>query len=77
MTVAFLTEWVKKPDEDDWGKLKCILRYLHGTTYMKLTLQVENLLIAKCLGDASYNVHPDSKSHTGGEMMLGKGAIVS
>ena len=75
--VAFLTTRVKKPDEDDWGKLKCILRYLNGTRYMKLTIQVENLLIVKWLADASYNIHPDSKGHTGGGMMLGKGAIVS
>ena len=29
--VAFLTTWVKVPDEDDWGKLKCVLKYLNGT----------------------------------------------
>ena len=77
MAVAFLTMKVKKPDEDDWGKLKHVLRYLHGTKYMKLMLQVENLSIVKWLVDASYNVHPDSKGHTGGGMMLGKGAIVN
>ena len=68
--VAFITIRVKKPDEDDWGTLKCILRYLNGTRYMKLTLQVENLSIVKWLADASYNVHPDSKGHTDGGMML-------
>ncbi len=29
--VAFLTTRVKSPDEDDWGKLKHVLRYLKGT----------------------------------------------
>jgi hypothetical protein len=29
--VAFLITWVKVPDEDDWGKLKCVLEYLNGT----------------------------------------------
>ena len=26
--VSFLTTRVKKPDEDDWGKLKGVLKYL-------------------------------------------------
>jgi len=29
--VAFLTTRVKEPDEDDWAKLKRVLKYLHGT----------------------------------------------
>ncbi len=29
--VAFLTTRVKVPDEDDWGKLKRVLKYLNGT----------------------------------------------
>jgi hypothetical protein len=31
MAVAFLKRRVKAPDEDNWGKLKCVLRYLNGT----------------------------------------------
>jgi hypothetical protein len=36
--VAFfiLTTRVKSPDEDDWGKLKRVLKYLNGTRYLKL-----------------------------------------
>ena len=34
--VAFLTTRVKSPDEDDWGKLKRMLKYLNGTRYLKL-----------------------------------------
>lgn len=33
--VSFLTTRVKCPDEDDWGKLKRVLRYLKGTRYMR------------------------------------------
>jgi hypothetical protein len=29
--IAFLTTRVKSPDEDDWGKLKRVLKYLNGT----------------------------------------------
>jgi hypothetical protein len=28
-SVAFLTARVKVPDKDDWGKLKCVLKYLN------------------------------------------------
>ncbi len=41
--VSFLTTCVKHPDEDDWGKLKRVLRYLRGTCHMKLNLSADNL----------------------------------
>jgi hypothetical protein len=46
--VAFLTTRVSKPDEDDWGKLKRVLKYLKGTFYLKLTLSVDDLSMIKC-----------------------------
>ncbi len=45
--VAFLTTRVKSSDEDDWGKLKRVLKYLNGTKYLKLSISVENLGILK------------------------------
>jgi hypothetical protein len=36
IAVAFLTTRVKSPDEDDWEKLKRVLKYLNGTRYLKL-----------------------------------------
>ena len=38
--VSFLTTRVKKPDKDDWGKLKRALKYLNGTRRLKLTLTI-------------------------------------
>ncbi len=32
-------------DEDDWGKLKRVLKYLNGTKYLKLRLTVVNLSV--------------------------------
>jgi hypothetical protein len=43
--VSFLTTRVKHPDEDDWGKLKCVLTYLQSTCSLKLTLFAESLSI--------------------------------
>jgi hypothetical protein len=40
-TIAFLTTRVKHPDEDNWGKLKCVLKYLNGTRYLVLTLSAD------------------------------------
>ena len=75
--VAFLCTRVKASDEDDYKKLTRVMRYLRSTTTMPLTLEADNLHIVKWWVDASYAVHPDMKSHTGGTMSLGKGAIYS
>ena len=40
---AFLTTRVKSPDEDDWGKLKRVLKYLNETKYLKLRLTMDSL----------------------------------
>jgi hypothetical protein len=42
---------------------------------MPLTLEGDNTSIIKWWVDASFAVHPDMKSHTGGDMSLGKGAV--
>ena len=75
--MAFLTTRVKKPDQDDWGKLKRVLKYLNGTKHMKLKLTVENLSIIKWWIDASYNVHWDARGRNGAMMTMGKGAIIN
>jgi hypothetical protein len=73
--IAFLCTRVKEPDVDDYKKLTRAMRYLRGTIDMPLTLEAHNMSIIKWWVDASYAVHPDMKSHTGGMMSLGKGAI--
>jgi hypothetical protein len=75
--VAFLTTRVKRPDEDDWGKLKRVLKYLKGTRFMRLTLSVDSLDVIRWYVDASYNVHWDCKGQTGAMMTLGRGAPIS
>ena len=41
--VAFLTIRVMAPDEDDWGKLKQVLKYLKSTRRLVLTLKADDL----------------------------------
>jgi hypothetical protein len=74
-SVAFLSTQVKGPDVDDYKKLSRVMKYLRGTIEMPLTLEASNMSIIKWWVDASYAVHPDMKSHTGGAMSLGKGTI--
>eukprot|EP00804_Cyclotella_cryptica_P029637 CCRYP_019028-RA/>CCRYP_019028-RA protein AED:0.31 eAED:0.31 QI:0/-1/0/1/-1/1/1/0/180 len=45
---AFLTMRVKSPDEDDWGKVKQVLKYLNGMQQLGLTLSLDNLGIIRC-----------------------------
>jgi hypothetical protein len=77
LAVAFLTTRVKSPDEDDWGKLVRVLRYLRGTRYLSLSLSTDNLNIIQWYVDASHQIHDNCRGHTGAMMTLGRGAAMS
>ena len=77
IALAFLTTRVKSPDEDNWGKLKRVLKYLNGTKYLKLNLSVDNLGLLKWFVDGSHNIHWDCKRHGGAMFTMGKGATCS
>ena len=68
---------MKSPDEDDWGKLKRVLRYLNGTVDLGLCLGIEDIGLVRWYVDASYATHDDCKGHTGAMMTLGQGAAIS
>lgn len=72
-SVAFLTTRVKAPDEDDWGKLKRVLKYLKGTIDLGLRLEADNTPVEKWWVDASHATQHNCKSHTGTGMSLGSG----
>jgi len=73
--VAFLCTRVQSPDADDYKKLSRVMRYLRGTVNMPLTLEADNTYVMKWWVDASFAVHADMRSHTGGMLSLGKGTI--
>ena len=75
--VAFLCTRVQKPDLDDWKKSARVMKYLRGTAELELTLEAENMNVIKWWADGAFAVHNDFKSHTGGIMMIGKGAVYS
>ena len=74
-TIAGLCTRVKEPVDGDWGKLERLMKYLNGTQDLKLTLCAKNLRVIKWYVDASFAVHPDFRSHTGGMMSFGGGGI--
>jgi len=77
LAVAFLCTRVSDPGEDDWKKLKRLLEYLRGTLDDVLKLGMDSVECLKTWVDASYAVHPDMKSHTGGCMSFGLGVLMA
>jgi hypothetical protein len=57
--IAVLTTHVKQPDEDDWGKLKKLLKYLNSTRKLRLTLFADSLTTLHWYIDASHQTHDD------------------
>ena len=76
-TIAGLCTRVKEPDESDWSKLVRLMKYLNGTRDRKLTLSADDLHVIKWYIDASFAVHQDYKSHTGGAMTMGQGSPIN
>ena len=76
---AFLTTRVRSPDEDDWGKVKWVLRYLKGTLHMPLILSADSLTLSRWWVDAAYAVHNNCWGHTGAGagMSFGQGMALS
>ncbi len=62
MAVLFLTTWMKASDQDDWGKLVRVLKYLNGTQYMKLILSANKMKFnVHWYMDGSHQVHNDCR----------------
>ena len=75
--IAFLCTRVENPTDEDWAKLIRLLKHINGTSKERLILSANDLQVIKWYVDASFAVHPDFKSHTGGVMTMGGGAVQS
>ena len=76
-SVSFLTTRVRRPDKDDWGKVKRILKYLKGTWSLALRLSVNNMSFSVWFIDASHAIHWNCRGQTGVGVTLGMGAVIS
>ena len=54
-----------------------MMKFLKQIKNDKLTLQTDNSNTAKWYINTAFAIHPDLRSHTGGILTLGKGAITS
>ena len=75
--IAFLCTRVQNPTRHDYNKLARVIKYLRKTRDLVLRLSAGNRNVIKWWVDASYAVHRDMRSHTGGTMSLGTGAVYS
>jgi hypothetical protein len=73
--VAFCTTRVQKPNKDDWKKLKRCITYLDQTKNDPRIIGCNNIQELFTWVDASFAVHPNMRSHTGGTMSMGRGMI--
>jgi len=75
VATTFLTTRVSEPTEDDLNKLMRVLKYLNGSCDLPLKFTKRDFLDLDAYSDASYAVHHDCKSHTGGVIRLGGSVI--
>jgi hypothetical protein len=75
--IAYLCTRVRGPNQSDWTKLVRMLKYINGTRQDKLTLSADDLSTINWYVDASFAVHADKKSHTGGCMIFSMGAGIT
>ena len=53
-SIAFLTTRVRKPDENDWNKVRRLLKYLKIIIKLPLIMLSEGVTVLKWWVDASY-----------------------
>ena len=59
---------VRKPDKEDWKKLRRLFGYLKRNIKLSLVLQADGVNMLKWWVDASYASHDDMREQTGGTM---------
>jgi hypothetical protein len=75
LPVGFLGTRVSKSTVDDQHKLRRLLEYIKGTMDAEYTIGADTLYDMRTWIDASFAVHPDMHSHTGGMISYGRGGI--
>jgi hypothetical protein len=76
LALSFLCGRVSFPTEQDERKLKRLLSYLNGTINLPLRIGADSLNQFATWVDASFAIHPDMRSHTGGVISFGRGGLL-
>ena len=72
LTISFLCSRVSCSSEEDWLKLKRLLRYLYRTKEPILTIGGDNMSVVGVFVDSLYAVHPNMVSHIGACISFGR-----
>ena len=64
---------MRGPDTDECKKMARVMKYIQGTIGLPLIFSIEKSENIKWYVDASFAVHKDMRSHTGGFMTMGTG----
>ena len=77
LPVIFLTTRVQTATQQDQSKLHRIIQYLSGTKTLGIVFKFDGgpTDAVPCYMDASYGVHMDGKSHSGGVILFGGGPV--
>ena len=75
--IAYLCTRTKEPTVQDREKLVRVMKFLQQTSEDRLTLRANGSHILVWSIDSSFAVHEDFRSHTGGTLTMGRGAITS
>jgi hypothetical protein len=73
--VIWLSTRVQEPTDEDYAKLKRVIRYLRGTPKLGIVLKVGAEPQLNISVDASFGVHSDGKSHSGVAVSYGFGPL--
>jgi hypothetical protein len=76
LALGFLCSRVSAPTEQDECKLFRLLAYLLGTLDFKFRLGADSLNSFVTWVDASFAVHGNMRSHTGGVISFGRGGLI-
>jgi hypothetical protein len=67
----------QEPNNDDWGKLAHLIKYIRKTKDLPLVLGARKEGALRWWIDGSHGVHPNLRGHTGGGLSLGRGFPIS
>ena len=74
--IAFLTTRVRAPDINDWRKLSHLMEYLRVDRLCSLIMSADGSRVLMWYVDASFAIHPNMRSHTGGGLTMGRGFLI-
>jgi hypothetical protein len=76
LALSFLCSRVSCPTTQDEQKLRRLLSYLQDTIDLTLRIGADSLSQFYTWVDASFAVHPNMRSHTGGVSSFGRGGLI-